>query len=517
MEPLVLTFDVGTQSIRALLAKKDGTFLDTEQYKYPVSYYSKQPFWAEQPANFYYDCLCKVSKALLERNKKVINDIKCVTLTTIRDTVICLDEENKPLTDYIVWLDKRGACFDPNKVGALKTILLKVVGMYDTIQMQTRESACNWLMQNDPQTWARTKTYALLSTHLDYLLTGEMVDSIGAVIGHIPFDYKTGKWMDLKALTRCIYDVPTDKLFKLVNPGETIGYINEKASKETLIPVGLPLIATGSDKGCETIGLSVTDLRSAAISFGTSSTIQLASEKYIEPQPFCPAYPAALPHLYNLEYQIYRGYWMLSWFIKEFCQEESRIAKEHDMSTEELMNSHLWEIPAGCDGLLIQPYWTGGLTNPLARGSMLGFNDRQSKYHIYRAIIEGINFELYGALKKLEKRTKTKIEELYVGGGGARSDEIMQISADMFGLPVRRIQTHEASGLGSSLVGFVAMGEFKDVKEATKAMIHVKDTFYPNKETHEFYVNMYNKTYSKIYKRLEHIYAEENSIFKKEK
>ena len=104
MEPLVLTVDIGTQSIRALLSKKDGTFYDVYQQKYETPYYSSAPFRAEQKPDFYFDELCEVCKKLTERNPDVIKDIICVTVTLIRDTVMCLDKDKKPLRDIILWL-----------------------------------------------------------------------------------------------------------------------------------------------------------------------------------------------------------------------------------------------------------------------------------------------------------------------------------------------------------------------------------------------------------------------------
>lgn len=54
----------------------------------------------------------------------------------------------------------------------------------------------------------------------------------------------------------------------------------------------------------------------ASISFGTTATIQLAVKKYFEPQKFLPAYPAVINDMYNPEIEIYRGFWMLSWFVQ---------------------------------------------------------------------------------------------------------------------------------------------------------------------------------------------------------
>lgn len=514
MEPLILTFDIGTQSVRAILAQKDGNFLDKEQYTYEEPYLSAEPFFAEQTPNFYYDALCRVSKAILGRNPDALKSIIGVTVTTIRDTVLCLDKDNEPLGNIIVWLDKREAAYEPEKVPAAYRALFKLVGMSDTIEYQYRDSKCNWIMQKDPERWENTASYVYLSGYINYLLSGELVDSVGSTIGHMPFDSKKRAWMGKSGLTYSVYAIPEAKLFPVKEPGETLGRITEKASAETLIPAGLPIIATGSDKGCETIGLSVTRPGSAAISFGTSSTMQITCDKYVEPQPFMPAYPAAIPGRYNPEIQIYRGYWMLTWFINEFCHEEKKLAEAEGICTEEYLDRYLEQVPPGSGGLLVQPYWTPGVATPNARGSMVGFNDRQTKYHLYRAIIEGINFELMCAKKMLEKQSKTEITELYAAGGGARSPEILQITADMFGIPIKRIQTHEATGLGSSLVAFTALGEFADYDEAAKAMIRTETVYTPDPEAHALYQDLF-AVYEKLYGNLKKTYAKEKMIYRR--
>ena len=511
MEPLVLTFDIGTQSIRGLLVKKDGSFVDKKQIVYEQPYIEKMPFRAEQKPSFYYDKLCEVSRMLLSEHTDIIENIICVTVTVIRDTVLCLDKDNKPLRDIILWLDKREAKF--NNPFPAKMLLFKLVGMADTVEVQYKSSVCNNLMQSEPDLWEKTAKYVFLPAYLNYLMTGRLVESIGNVIGHVPFDYKKRQWMSKGSLTRCVMDIPADKLPELIEPGEVIGEINKNTSENSLIPEGLPLIATGSDKGCETLGLSVASSGKAAISFGTSATVQISTEKYVEPQKFMPAYPAIINNRYNPEIQIFRGYWMLPWFIRNFAHEESQIAEKEGVCAEEVLNRHLKDVPPGCDGLILQPYWTAGITIPNARGTVMGFTDKVSKYHLYRSIIEGINFELLDSINRLEKQSGVPIKEIYISGGGSRSDEILQIAADMFGRPVKRIQTHEACALGSSIAGFVAMKEFDSYDNAIKSMVHIKDTFEPNPDNNRLYNKLYNDVYSRLYKRLDGLYKSEKRIY----
>jgi sugar (pentulose or hexulose) kinase len=81
-----------------------------------------------------------------------------------------------------------------------------------------------------------------------------------------------------------------EKLPGIVNPGETMGRIAKLASKSTGIPEGTPVIACGSDKGCETVGIGALDTSMGSLSFGTTATIQTTSPRYFEPLTFMPAY-----------------------------------------------------------------------------------------------------------------------------------------------------------------------------------------------------------------------------------
>lgn len=503
--PLVLTFDIGTQSARGLLVAPDGTFEDIYQVKYDEPYYSRNPGWAEQRPDFYYDRICEISKVLCERNAEKMQRIISVTLTVIRDTVLCLDENNVPLRDIILWLDKRQADFN-NPFPLYKKLIFKIAGMAEATKILYRATASNWIRQYQPDIWKKTAKYVMLPTYLNYKITGNLVDSEANMIGHIPFEYEKRVWKKDSSLTKCICDVPQEKLCRLVKSGEILGTVTKEFSKQSGVPEGLPLIATGSDKGCETLGLSVTKPTKAAISFGTTATIQMAVKKYFEPQKFMPAYPAVPNDMFNPEIEIYRGFWLVSWFVKEFGAEERQEASVLGCAPEQILDKYIEKLPPGCEGLLLQPYWTPGVINPTSRGAVVGFADYHTHIHFYRAIIEGIAFELYHSLKIMEKRSGLKIEEVYVGGGGARSDIVCQITADVFGLPIKRIQTHEACSVGASMVAFISRGIFKDYDDAISHMVHETSVFLPRPDVHETYMDLYTGAYRKIFGRLEPIY-----------
>jgi len=510
--PLILTFDCGTQSIRALLVDAKGNIVAKEQQTFSP-YYSLKPGYAEQKPEVYEEALATVSNAIHQKNPDLVDRIAGVTITTIRDTCVCLDQWGKPIRDIIVWLDQRMAkCEKP--LPFLSKTAFAVAGMTEALEDQRKITKSNWLIENEPELWKKTAKFVMFSTYMVSLLVGKIIDSSASQIGHIPFDYKKKAWYHPSNIKFPIFNVPLEKLTDLVEPGTALGEITEAASRRFGIKPGLPVIATGSDKGCETLGTGVIAADMASLSFGTTATIQTTLKKYVEPVQFMPAYPSIFPGTYNPEIQIFRGYWMVSWFKKEFAAKEVQEAPRLGMSPEQLLNQRLAEIPPGCNGLMLQPYWAPLLKNPEAKGSIIGFSGDHTRIHIYKAIIEGIGYGLIDGLHHLEKRTGTKIKTLTVSGGGSQSDEICQITADMFGLPVKKIQTYEACGIGSSLVAFVALKVYPTYEDAIAGMIHYTKTYEPRPDIHSIYRRLFERVYSRIYKALRPLYFELRSFAK---
>lgn len=511
-ERIVLVYDVGTQSTRAMLVNQRGEILEKCQVKHDEPYVSPQPDWAEQEADFYYRNICEASLKLKERQPELFGRIEAASVTTIRDTVVCVDREGRPLRPAILWLDKRMA---PGKaeLSQVTRLFLKAVGMEQSVDTQYQKSHCNWIRQREPEVWARTYRYLLLSGYLIYKLCGRMADSAASLVGHIPFDSRERGWQKMGALTRPVFPVEPEKLCEVVEPGEVLGGITERAAADTGLPKGLRLIATGSDKACEILGMGCTTREKAALGFGTTAMVTFTIDRYLEPERFIPPYASIIRGRFTPEIEIFRGYWLISWFKKEFAEKEVAEAEGLGVSAEELLNRRLAEIPAGCDGLLFQPYFTPNVTMPDARGAVIGFSDRHTRIHIYRAIIEGINFALMDGLKLMEKRAGHVFEKLYLGGGGSQSDEICQITADMFGLPAIRTQTHEVCGVGCALTTFVGLGVFPDYEEGVRQMVREKDVFYPDPKQHEIYERLYAEVFRNIYGKLSGLYGKLREIY----
>ena len=502
---LLLSIDNGTQSLKALIFDLKGNLIAKEQIVFEP-YYSENPGWAEQDPAVFWQALCQACKGVW-RQGNYKERIAGVSVTTQRSTVVNVDRNGKPLRPAMIWLDQRKTYGQP-PLGGIWGLLFKLARVSDTISYLQTEAEANWIRTYQPDIWEKTHKYLLLSGYLTYLLTGEFVDSIGCQVAMIPFDYKGLRWAPDWDWKWKVLPVERELLPELIPPGQTLGSISRKAAEETGIPEGLPLIAAAADKACEVIGSGSLEPSIGCLSYGTTATINITSRKYVEAVPLLPPYPSAVPDYYAIEVQIYRGFWMVSWFKKEFGYLEEREASLQGVTPETLFDKLVDDIPPGSMGLVLQPYWTPGvkLPGPEAKGAIIGFGDVHTRGHIYRAILEGLGYALREGKERIEKRTHIPIKSLRVSGGGSQSRNAMQLTADIFGLPTARPHIYETSGLGAAIDIAVGLGLHSDFESAVKTMTHVGEVFEPNRENQELYEQLYNDVYQKMYKRLKPLY-----------
>ncbi len=501
----LLAIDNGTQSVRALLFDPRGNLLAKQRI--PIEpYYSSAPGLAEQDPEAFWRAVCEACQGLWAQGVDKTS-IAAVALTTQRSTVINVDENGKPLRPAIVWLDQR-RIEGLKPVGGLWGAAFTVAGASETVAYLQAEAEANWICMNQPEIWNETHKYLFLSGYLTFRLVGQFVDSVACQVGYVPFDYKSQTWA--KKWDWKWQAVPMDAclLPDLVPAASPLGTISAEAASATGLPQGLPLIAAAADKATEVLGAGCLEPHIGCLSYGTTATINTTHKKYIEVIPLLPPYPAAVPGQYSFEIQIYRGYWMVSWFKHQFGLREQRLADEKGIEPEDLFDELIRTVPPGSDGLVLQPYWSPGLRfpGPEARGAVIGFSDVHTRAHLYRAILEGLAYALREGAERTERRSGVRITELRVAGGGSQSDAALQLTADVFGLPASRPHVYEASGLGAAIDAAVGAGIHPDFPTAIREMTRVRDTFEPDEKIHARYDELYYGVYRKMYNRLKPLY-----------
>ncbi|MBN1201545.1 MAG: FGGY-family carbohydrate kinase [Anaerolineae bacterium] len=503
---VVLAIDNGTQSVRALLFDPRGNLV--AKSRVPIQpYFSDHPGWAEQQPEYYWEKLCQACQQLWQTTDIPKSAVAGVTLTTQRATLINVDRSGTPLRPAIVWLDQRRT--DGLKpVSGIWGAIFKLVRMSGTVAYLQAEAEANWIFKHQPDIWRQTYKYLLLSGYLTHRLTGRFVDSVGCQVGYLPFDYKNLRWSSPRDWKWQALAIARPQLPELIPPTGQLGEITPGAAEATGIPAGLPVIAAAADKACEVIGSGCLEPHIGGLSYGTTATINTTHRKYLEVIPLIPPYPAAIPGAHSLEIQIFRGFWMITWFKEEFGHREQDLAEEQGVEPEDLLNGLIDLAPPGSEGLILQPYWSPGIKvpGPEAKGAVIGFSDVHTRAHLYRAILEGLAYALREGKERSEQRSGIPITELRVSGGGSQSDTVLQLTADVFGLPTIRPHTVETSGLGAAIDAMVGLGLHPDFDTAIREMTRVGRAFEPDSHTHAIYDQLFHRVYKRMYPRLRPLY-----------
>jgi len=491
-----IVIDGGTQNIKAFIFDEKGNEVYGEAC--PVTpYFSTQPGFAEQDAEKYLEITEKVTRSVVENSHVPKDELVAVAITSHRSTIVPVDKDGKPVRSAITWLDER------------KTEGLNLPAGFETLTVlkeYQRRSKFNWLRKYEPENYDKTHIFLTISSYIFHALTGEFKDCSSMIVGLFPYDYAQLQWHSLEMVYE-IFGVEREKLPPLVSPAEIAGTVSEKGAKSFGVPQGLPIIIGAGDKQSELLGAGVINNDIGEVSYGTAAVIELFSAEYIEhPQLDFFTWGAAIPKHWALEGFVGSGYWMISWFRKEFAKYEEEEAEKLRIAPEDLLNREMKEIPPGSMGLLLLPYWHPRENEPLSKGAIIGFSGEHTRAHVYRAIIEGIAYELRRLKEVMEEHAGSKIKELRVGGGGSKSSEIMQMTADIFNLPASRVHTSNLAALGAAIDAAVTLNIYHDFPEAVDNMVRVKETFTPHAKNVKIYDRLFNEVYKEIYPALSPLY-----------
>ena len=291
-----------------------------------------------------------------------------------------------------------------------------------------------------------------------------------------------------------------EKLPEAYPAEKVVGAITEKAAKETGLHAGIPVITGTSDFGIgRKVERSVLEQGNILLYLGTGPGIWWVSSD------------DSFNRRSSLSILGVAGT-MPQWFKNTFCQEDIVRAEEQGVNVFELLDSEAEKIEPGSEGLIVLPHLMGerayggrtiaeeGRLNPFARAVFFGFCMGHTRYHMFRAICEGITYHLRLCWEHIQAANPGSSSDLIIAtGGGAKSRLWRQIIADIFNLPVCRLNQLETSTLGLACLTAVGIGLYKDFDEAVAKVENPKtETIQPNPSN----IARYNEMFD-VYTRLE--------------
>lgn len=493
-ESYLMGIDSGTQSVRVLIFDQRGNVVSAGSADH-APYHSPQPGWAEQHPEDIWDKFCQASRQAMNQMPASRDRLLGAGLSAQRNTYVFADDEGRAIRTFILWLDERQT-----------TDLPTDPAWEPWLQEWQQRSKPNWVRVNQPDIHRRIRWYLPVSGWLTKMLTGELADSLAMHVALWPLDIDKLAFSEDPALYQAL-GMPRDKLAEIHPPGTVLGRVTPEAAEQTGLPAGLPIVATAGDKQCETLGAGAIAPGQMAVTYGTLAGL---STTIYEPIHAANAeyylFPSAVAGAWNPEFQLVRGYWLITWFREEFCRDLVAESSRRCVPPEELLNQEATLVPPGADGLVVAPWWFRQTIAPNGKGAIIGMDSVHTRAHVFRALVEGIAFGLRPGLEFFARDHRTPVSEVMVGGGGAQSDLAMQVTADIFGLPAHRLHTVQTCSLGCAIDAAVAVGLYGGFSEAVEQMTRISRTFEPIPASRELYDALYTNVYSKLYHTLEDVF-----------
>lgn len=441
---LLVGIDGGTQSTKVLVLDAAGAVVaEGVQPLRPMTMPGKGRF--EHPDDDLWDSLRAAARSAMAQLGDRADDIVAVGLCSIRFCRALLRADGTLAAPVMSWMDER-------------------VGR-----------------PHEPAPGVGFVTAA--SAYVTARLTGRVVDSAANYAGIWPVDHDRWDWSDADDDVAAM-GLTRDQLPALVLPGDVLGHITDAASLATGLPAGLPVVATANDKAVEALGNGLLDPTQLLLSLGTYITTMRPA---VDRRPATAAYWsnfACRPHRFLDESDgIRRGMSTISWLRDLMATELSLRAADSGCRVEDIMNAEAQRVPAGAQGLLTVLDWLAPADSPHRRGAIVGFDARHGWPHMYRSILEGIAMTMRIRSDAMASALHQDLTAIVVAGGGSRSDVMMQIVADVFGVPARRARVTDGAGVGAAICAAVAAGVHPGFEEAVAAMVHLAETFTPDPAT----------------------------------
>jgi xylulokinase len=470
----VLGIDVGTGGTRAVIMDELGHAVAsaTEEHE---PFTSSQIGWAEQrPEDWWRATGVAVRKALAERLLKP-EQIACVGLSGQMHGAVLLDETDKVVRPAILWCDVRtdAQCRQLNeRIGAERLIQLTCNPALTNFTL----TKLLWVRENEPENWKRVRSVMLPKDYVRFRLTGERATDVADASGTLMLDVASRRWSEevLQAA-----EIDSSLLPALCESPAICGKICGLGAATTDLKPGTPVVAGAGDQAAGAVGMGIVAPGSVSATIGTSGVVFAATDRpALDPRGRLHTFCHAVPGRWHVMGVTQAAGLSLRWFRDNFgtLNKDPRVGDAYEALTAEAVAA-----PPGSDGLLFAPYLMGERTPHLdsqARGIFAGLTVSHTRAHVIRAILEGVAFSLKDTFM-IFAEIGVPVENIRLGGGGARSALWRQIQADVYGQTVETVGTEEGAAYGAAILAAVGVGLWPSVEAACQHVVHTDQRISP--------------------------------------
>ena len=454
MSKYIIALDAGTTSCRCILFNKKGEIQSVAQNEFTQIY--PKPGWVEHNANEIWSKQLGVCVEAMTKINAKAQDIAAIGITNQRETVVVWDKDTQePIYNAIVWQCRRTApyCDLLKEQGLEKKIIDKTGLIIDAYFSGTK---LKWILDNVPNAREKANNNQLLfgtiDTWLIYKLTNgkEFVTDYSNASRTMMFNINTLEW-DKEILE--ILDIPLSMLPSVKPSSYVYGY-----SSSSLLGGEIPISGCAGDQQAALFGQTCFQKGEAKNTYGTGCFMLMNTGDHPVKSDngllTTIAWGIDDEITYALEGSVYTAGSAIQWLRDELKIIESSIDTEY-LATKVDDTNGCYVVPAFTG--LAAPHW-----DQYARGCIVGLTRGVNKYHIIRATLDSIVYQVNDILQAMQKDSNIKLKSLKVDGGASNNNYIMQTQANIIDVPVDRPVCVETTAMGACYLAGLAVGFWKD-------------------------------------------------------
>ena len=505
MEKFLLGIDIGTSACKVALFNIDGKVIAQSSKGYKV-YYPKKDF-VEQDPNEWWQSVCVAIKEIIQNVDININNIIGIGIDGQSWSAIPIDKEGNTLINAMIWMDRRATkeCEEIRAKGLEKEIFEICGNLFDPTYTTPK---ILWIKNNLPDIFEKTFKFIQSNSFIAYKLTNNITQDLSQGYGLHCFDIEKGNWSEKVCQ---LLDIPMEKLPKIYKCDDIIGQVTEKASLESGLPQGIPVVAGGLDAACGTLGAGVISNGQTQEQGGQAAGMSICMDKPVAHEKLILS-NHVIPNAWLLQGGTVGG-GSLKWFKEKLGDYEEYLSKLSGENSFNLLVNQANEIKAGSDGVIFLPYMAGErspIWDKNAKGVFYGLDFGLNKGHMIRAVLEGVAYSLNHNILTAEE-VDIKVSELVAMGGAANSTLWTQIKADITGKSIKVPSSDTATTLGAALLAGVGVGVYRDYEEAVEKTVKITKEYEPNMENHQVYKKYY-EIYLDLYESLKETFIKSGGI-----
>lgn len=479
--------DIGTTGCKISVFDPDGTLLQSIYRDYPA-------LRSHTAHEIDVQAIWQAVQHIIREAAALYPDIGGIGVTSFGETFVLLDAQDRPLAPALLYTDPRGEAECRALVNALsEKEIIAITGVKPHPMLSLPKLM--WLKAHHPALFAQARRVMLMEDCIVYLLSGTAQIDYSLAARTMAFDIHALTWSETifraAGIDASLFSTP-------VPTGKSAGPIRKELSVALGLRPDTQIVSVSHDQVAAAVGSGVLDESRAVDGAGTVECItpvfSSCDAQKMAQNGYC-IVPFLSPGRYVTYAFNYTGGALVKWFIDQLGGHALQTAPE------DVYGYLAGEADGIPTGLLVLPHFSGAGTPYMdagSRGAILGLTLSHTQQDVYRAIMEGVCYEMRLNTEHLAD-AGIPMAPLMATGGGAKSAVWLQMKADILNLPVTALSTAEAGAAGSAMLVGLAIGVFPDLQTAAAVMVHTTHTYYPRPEA--------AARYDAVYRRYKNVYA----------